>query len=54
MELKKMEIYTKALNVAVMTRNNINNETIDYLIAEIDVMKDRATKLKEEMEDLKI
>lgn len=54
MELKKMEIYTKALNIAVMTRNNINNETIDYLIAEIDVMKNTATKLKEEMEDLKI
>lgn len=50
-ELKRMQIYTKALNIQVMSRNNLNKEKIDYLIAEIDGMKRIATELKEEIED---
>lgn len=49
-ELLKMEIYTKAHNIEVMTMNNLDNTTIDYVIAEINSIKKSAEKLKKEME----
>lgn len=50
-EFKKMDIYTKAQNIQVLVMNNLNNTTIDYLIAEIDCIKKKATELKKEMEN---
>lgn len=49
-ELLKMEIYTKTTNIKVLVMNNLDNTTIDYLIAEIDYIKNKATELKKEME----
>lgn len=49
-ELLKMEIYTKATNIQVLVMNNLDNTTIDYIIAEIDYIKEKATELKKEME----
>ena len=49
-ELLKMEIYTKATNIQALVINNLDNTTIDYVIAEIDYIKDKATELKKEME----
>lgn len=45
-----MEIYTKATNIQALVINNLDNTTIDYVIAEIDYIKDKATELKKEME----
>ena len=50
LELKKMQIYTKAQNLQVLAMNNLDNTTVDYLIAEIDYIKRLATELKKEME----
>ena len=50
-ELKKMEIYTKIQNIQVLVMNNLNNTTIDYVIAEIDCIKKLATEIKNNMED---
>jgi hypothetical protein len=49
-ELLKMEIYTKATNIQALVMNNLDNTTIDYVIAEIEYMKNKATELKKEME----
>lgn len=49
-ELLKMEIYTKATNIQAIVMNNLNNVTIDYLIAEIEHIRNKATELKKEME----
>lgn len=49
-ELLKMEIYTKAVNIQALVMNNLDSTTIDYVIAEIDYIKDKATELKKEME----
>lgn len=49
-EILKMEIYTKATNIQALVMNNLDNTTIDYVIAEIDYMKNKATELKKEME----
>lgn len=49
-ELLKMEIYTKATNIQALVMNNLDNTTIDYLTAEIEYMKNKATELKKEME----
>lgn len=49
-ELLKVEIYAKATNIQVLVMNNLDNTTIDYVIAEIDYIKDKATELKKEME----
>lgn len=43
-ELLKIEICTKAVNIQALVMNNLNNVTIDYVIAEIDYIKDKATK----------
>ena len=45
-----MEIYTKATNIQALVINNLDNAKIDYVIAEIDYIKDKATELKKEME----
>ncbi len=50
-ELLKMEIYTKAQNVQVLVMNNLDNVTIDYLIAEADCIAKKAKELKKEMEN---
>ena len=50
-ELKKMEIYTKIQNIQILVMNNLNNTTIDYVIAEIDYIKKLATEIKNNMED---
>ncbi len=49
-ELLKMEIYTKATNIQVLIMNNLDNTTIDYVIAEIEYIRNKATELKKEME----
>lgn len=49
-ELLKMQIYTKATNIQALVMNNLDNTTIDYVIAEIEYMKNKATELKKEME----
>ena len=49
-ELLKMEIYTKTVNIQALIMNNLDSTTIDYVIAEIDYMKNKATELKKEME----
>lgn len=52
-ELKKMEIYTKIQNIQILVMNNLNNTTIDYVIAEIDYIKKLATEIKKEYGGLK-
>lgn len=49
-ELLKMEIYTKATNIQVLIMNSLDNTTIDYVIAEIEYIRNKATELKKEME----
>lgn len=49
-ELLKMEIYTKATNIQALVMNNLDNTTIDYVIAEIEYIRNKATELKKEME----
>ncbi len=49
-ELLKMEIYTKATNIQALIMNNLDNTTIDYVIAEIEYIRNKATELKKEME----
>lgn len=49
-ELLKMDIYTKTTNIQAIVMNNLDNTTIDYVIAEIEYMKNKATELKKEME----
>ncbi len=49
-ELLKMEIYTKATNIQALVINNLDNTTIDYVIAEIEYIRNKATELKKEME----
>ena len=49
-ELLKMEIYIKATNIQALIMNNLDNTTIDYVIAEIEYIRNKATELKKEME----
>lgn len=49
-ELLKMEVYTKATNIQALIMNNLDNTTIDYVIAEIEYIRNKATELKKEME----
>ena len=49
-ELLKMEIYTKATNIQALIMNNLDNTTIDYVIAEIEYIRNKATELKKEIE----
>lgn len=49
-ELLKMEIYAKATNIQALVMNNLDNTTIDYVIAEIEYIRNKATELKKEME----